>query len=214
MKGYPFFEALPEELNRRLAAIAVPRTWKAGEVIFVRGDRASGFHLVGSGKVRIFVSEPMGKERTLKIATEGELFGEAAVFQRQGYPASSSALTGSLTFFFPKDAMLALIGENPELAFATIGVLSARLQHFAGLLEGSLKELAPRLAGYLLELPEERGVTRLPVKKSELARHLGVTAESLSRALGELKAAGIVKEQTAGALVLDRKLLGERALGL
>ncbi|MDR1312797.1 MAG: Crp/Fnr family transcriptional regulator, partial [Deltaproteobacteria bacterium] len=136
IKGYPFFEALPEELNRRLADLALPRSWKAGDLIFSRGERASGFHLVGDGKVRIFVSEPSGKERTLRIASEGELFGEAAVFQRQGYPASSAAVTAALTFFFPKDAMLALIGENPELAFATIGVLSARLQHFAGLLEG------------------------------------------------------------------------------
>jgi CRP/FNR family transcriptional regulator len=213
MKGYPFFEALPEELNRRLAAIAIQKTWKTGEVIFNRGDRAAGFHLVGSGKVRIFVSEPSGKERTLKIATEGELFGEAAVFQRQGYPASSSALTKASTFFFPKDAMLSLIGANPELAFATIGVLSARLQHFAGLLEGSLKELIPRLAGYLLALPEENGVCRLPVRKVELARHLGVAAESLSRALKELKDEGLVREE-AGNLVLDRLLLEERAEGL
>jgi CRP-like cAMP-binding protein len=123
-------------------------------------------------------------------------------------------VTAALTFVFPKDAMLALIGATPELAFATIGALSARLQHFAGLLAGSLKELLPRLASYLLELPEEGGVCRLPIKKSELARHLGVTAESVSRALGELKSAGIVREKAAGALVLDRKLLGERAEGL
>ncbi|MDR1039434.1 MAG: Crp/Fnr family transcriptional regulator [Deltaproteobacteria bacterium] len=214
MRGYPFFEALPEELNRRLAALAVARNWKAGDLIFSRGDKASGFHLVGGGKVRIFVSEPSGKERTLKIAAEGELFGEAAVFQRQGYPASSAALTAALTFFFPKDAMLSLIGENPELAFATIGVLSARLQHFAGLLEGSLKELLPRLAGYLLELPEENGRCRLPIKKAELARHLGVTAESISRALGELKVSGLIREEVAGAFILNRRLLEERAEGM
>jgi CRP/FNR family transcriptional regulator len=214
MRGYPFFGALPDELNRRLADLAVPRSWRAGEVIFTRGEKVSGFHLVGEGKVRIFVSDPSGKERTLKIAQPGELFGEAAAFQREGYPASSAAVTAALTFFFPKDAMLRLVGENPELAFATIGVLSARLAHFAGLLEGSLKELIPRLAGYLLGLPEEGGRVRLPVKKAELARHLGVTAESLSRALGDLKASGMVTEEGAGLFVLNRPLLEGRAEGL
>jgi CRP/FNR family transcriptional regulator len=214
MRGYPFFCTLPEELNRRLAQLAVPKRWRAGDLIFSRGERVTGFHLVGEGKVRIFVSDPSGKERTLKISGPGELFGEAAVFQHEGYPASSSAVTDSLAYFFPKEAMLRLIGENPDLAFATIGELSGRLRHFAELLEGSLKELLPRLAGYLLRLPESDGRVKLPVKKVELARHLGVTAESLSRALGELKAEGIVREEGAGTLVLERKLLAERAEGL
>jgi CRP-like cAMP-binding protein len=215
LKGFPYLSALPDELNLKLAALAVPKRFKAGETIFARGEKVTGFHLVSDGKVKIFVSDPSGKERTLKIASQGELFGEAAVFQSDGYPASSSALTASGTYYFPKDAMLRLIGESPDLAFATIGILAARLQLFASLLEGTLKELLPRLADYLLRLPDEGGKVRLPVKKVELARHLGVTAESLSRALGDLKAEGsVVREERSGILVLDRKLLEERAEGL
>jgi CRP/FNR family transcriptional regulator len=213
LRGFPFFSALPDELNRRLARLAVPRRWRPGELIFSRGDRVTGFYLAGEGKVRIFVSDASGKERTLKIAGPGELFGEAAVFQSGGYPASSAAITRAVTWFFPRDAMLRLIGEAPELAFATIGALAARLQHLTALLEGGLKELLPRLAGYLLELPELDGRVRLPVKKAELARHLGVTPESLSRALGELKSGGLVKEASPGAFELDREGLEERAEG-
>ncbi|MDR3153925.1 MAG: Crp/Fnr family transcriptional regulator [Deltaproteobacteria bacterium] len=214
LRGFPFFEALPEETLRSLALLAAPRSWGAGDLIFAKGDRASGFHAVGEGRVRIFVSDPSGKERTLKIAGPGELFGEAAVFQGEGYPASSAALTAALTYFFPRDAMLRLIAENPELAFATFGILSARLRHFADLLEGSLKELLPRLAGYLLALPEEGGLVRLPAPKAEVARHLGVTAESLSRTLGELKSMGLAEEREAGLFALDRARLARRSEGL
>jgi CRP/FNR family transcriptional regulator len=214
MDKSPYLRDLPSEVIRGLASAALKKAHGAGELIFSRGDKVTGFYLVTMGKVKVFVSDPSGKERTIKIAESGEFFGEAALFQRAGYPASAAAIVKSQSFYFPKADMLRLIRENPDLAFATIGVLAERLSHFAALLEGSLKESSPRLAAYLLELPEQDGKVKLPVKKVELARHLGLTAESLSRALSDLKARGLISEEKSAITLLKRDLLLKRAEGL
>jgi CRP/FNR family transcriptional regulator len=214
MDKSPYLRDLPSEVIQGLASSALKKTHLAGELIFSRGDKVTGFYLVTMGKIKIFVSDPSGKERTIKIAESGEFFGEAALFQRAGYPAAASAIVKSQSFYFPKADMLRLIRENPDLAFATIGVLAERLSHFAALLEGSLKESSPRLAAYLLDLPEEDGKVRLPVKKVELARHLGLTAESLSRALSDLKARSLISEEKSAITLLRRDLLERHAEGL
>ncbi|MDR2349364.1 MAG: Crp/Fnr family transcriptional regulator [Deltaproteobacteria bacterium] len=213
MLSSPFLQNLTPELVKNLAGIAARKTAKPGEQIFSRGEPALGFHLLSKGKVKIYVSDASGRERTIKIVQRGEFFGEAAIFQREGYPASSEAMTKTESFYFPKREMLRLIGENPELAFATIGIMANRLAHFAALLESSLKEVLPRLAAYVLTLPERGGKIKLPAKKVELARHLGTTAESLSRALGELKTKGVLKEEDNHIIILKRERLTRLADG-
>jgi CRP/FNR family transcriptional regulator len=208
-----FLNRLPEGITAALESIATLQSYKAGQIIFSRGDQVKGVYLLAQGKVRIFVSDPTGKERTIKIVSPGELFGEAALFLKDSYPAFSAAITGTKLFYFLKKDIVELITQNSELALATIGVLANRLSHFASLMESSLKEVLPRLAAYLLELPETDGKIKLPIKKVELARHLATTPESLSRALAELKEEGLVRDEKSFIIILDRKLLGERADG-
>ncbi|MDR2459315.1 MAG: Crp/Fnr family transcriptional regulator [Deltaproteobacteria bacterium] len=213
IKLSPFLEGLPESIIAALESVAILQSYKAGQIIFSRGEHVKGVYLLAEGKVRIFVSDPTGKERTIKIVNPGELFGEAALFLKDAYPAFSSAISQSQTFYVQKKDILKLITENSELALATIGVLANRLSHFASLLEQSLKAVLPRLAAYLLELPESGGKVKLPVKKVELARHLATTPESLSRALADLKDMGIVTDEKPYIVILNRELLEERADG-
>ncbi|MDR2339998.1 MAG: Crp/Fnr family transcriptional regulator [Deltaproteobacteria bacterium] len=210
----PFPDSLKGPLGPVLAPIATPLRVKAGNPIFGQDDTADSVYLVARGKVRVYIPDPSGKERTLRIMGPGETFGEAAVFMDGGYPASSSALADSWVLRFPKGSLLGAIRDNPALAFAVIGVMAGRLRELTTLLGATLKEVGPRLAGYLLSLPENEGKVRLPTTKVELARHLGTSPESLSRALGRLKADGLVREHKSYLIrILDREGLEAFALG-
>jgi CRP/FNR family transcriptional regulator len=182
--------------------------------VFLQGDPADWVFLLCRGKVRVFLTDPSGRERTLRIILPGEPFGEAAAFLDSGYPASSAALEPSLALRFGTSSLAGLVRENPNLALAAIGVLASRLKEMTALLGSGLKEVEPRLAAFLLELPSEAGRVWLPAKKAELARHLGTTPESLSRALGRLKAQGLVREDERYHIsILDRDRLEGIALG-
>ena len=210
-----FFSGLAPELIEQLASIAFFKRYEAGEIIFEEGDPGLGFHLVDKGRVKIFKSSPDGREQLLHIFGPGEPFGEVAIFLGRGYPARAQAMIESQTVFFPREALRNLIAKNPDLAFGLMAVLSQRLVRFAGLLESiTLKEVPARLAAFILSSAEGRDRVELTVTKGQLASTLGATPETISRALGRLKKAGLITEQKPFLTITDRRRLSELADGL
>ena len=126
----PLFEGLSHKQYDELAAIAVEHSYKRGETIFSEGDEGIGFYVLISGKVKIFKLSSEGKEQILHVFGPGEPFGEAPVFAGQQFPAYAETLEKSRIFFFPRDAFIVLIKEDPSLALNMLAILSRRLRKF------------------------------------------------------------------------------------
>jgi CRP/FNR family transcriptional regulator len=90
---------------------------------------------------------------------------------------------------------------------ALIETMARRLNFFWELLESAGERVMPRLASFLLSLPESQGAVQLPMSKSLLAQRLGTTPESLSRSLSRLKSAGIIDPEGRDLVILDRQRL-------
>ncbi len=209
-----FFKGLQPNLTSQLASIATLKRYGAGEIIFDEGDPGRGFHLVAEGRVKVYKSAADGKEHILHLFGPGEPFGEVAIFLGRGYPARAQALSDCQTVFFPREALRRLISENPDLAFGLMAVLSQRLVRFAGLLESiTLKEVPARLAAFILELAQGGDQAELSLTKSQLASLLGTTPETISRAFGRLKSAGLIRERKPYIFVLDYPRLRDLADG-
>lgn len=210
-----FFQGLAPELTEQLAGIASLKSYQAGETIFYDGDPGLGFHLVAEGRVKIFKSAPDGKEQILHLFGPGEPFGEVAIFLGRGYPAQALALVETRTVFFPRAALRDLITRNPDLAFGLMAVLSLRLVRFTALLESvTLKEVPARLASFILDLSGDgRDQVELTVSKGQLASLLGASPETISRALGRLKNAGLISEEKPMLSILDHSRLRDVADG-
>ena len=214
----PLFDGLTGQHYEGLAMIVVDQIIPRGQMIFAQGDEGEGFYVVVSGRVKVFILSPDGKEQTLHIFGAGEPFGEAAVFAGEKFPAHAEALEESRVFFFPRRAFVELIGQNPSLALNMLAVLSRRLRKLASLVEDlSLKEVPGRLAAYLLYLSEVKkgGVeVQLDVSKNQLASLLGTIPETLSRILAKLSREGFIKSTGPRQIqLLDRKGLKELASG-
>jgi CRP/FNR family transcriptional regulator len=206
------FSSLPAESLAKLARLAKPKKIVKGGFVFVKGDKAQGFFLVAKGRVNILAADPNGKERTVKIIKPGETFGEAAIFQKNGYPCSALASVDSSLLFFPGGEMKELLRADGDLALSIIGLLAHKLEHLAGLIRLSLKEVAPKVAERLLAWPHRDDRLVDPPRKSALAKSLGVTPESLSRALTRLKKAGLIGESPT-LVILNRDGLAKVAEG-
>lgn len=210
-----FFAGLAPEISAELAAIASLKKYRTGETIFEEGAPGTGFHLVAEGRVKIYKSSPDGREQILHLFDQGQLFGEVAIFFGRGYPASAQALGPSRTVFFPRQGLLELIGRNPDMAFALLGLMAQRLARFTVLLESvTLKEAPARLAAFILSLAGETDQAELTITKTQLASLLGSTPETISRALGRLKNQALIKEEKPRIIILDRDRLKDVADGL
>ncbi len=217
LKRCALFSALPDEDVNPFAAGARAMERARGERIFHQGDRADGFYVVESGRVKVFQSSPDGREQILHMVETGGSFGEAAVFYGGAYPASASAMTRSRLIHVDGERFLELLESRPDLAVEMMASLSARLMEFTRLIEAlSLREVSARLAKYLLDESARANSTafELPSTKAALAARLGTVAETLSRSLSALSRGKLVETRARKVRILDPTGLARVSAGL
>ena len=200
LRKTPLFAALPDDDLRRVAELAVPRTYARRATVFREGDRADGFFIVVSGKVKVFKLSAEGKEQILHVLEGGQTFAEAVIFEGGGYPAHAGALTDAELLFLPKRPFIALLERYPKVAIRMLASLSRWLKRMTDLVENlALKDVETRLVFYLSEELKARGIPakdgaalELPVAKSVLASRLGTVPETFSRTLKKLQDDGLI----------------------
>jgi CRP-like cAMP-binding protein len=201
------FAGLPDDHIHQLLAIAREKEFSRNEIIFSEGDPANGFYVNADGLVKIYKLSSEGKEQILHIFGPGEPFGEVPVFSGKTFPAYAETLSLCKTLFFPRQAFVKLVSDNPSLALNMIAVLAMRLRHFTVQIENlSLKEVPGRLAAYLLMLAVEQNATKfitLNITKSQLASFLGTIPETLSRMLNRMAAQKLIHVEGRRISLMD-----------
>jgi len=212
----PLFKGLPDRQIEELSRIAIRYSFLKDRIIFSEGDEADGFYVLISGRVKIYKLSKEGKEQILHIIEAQEPFGEVPAFAGKIFPAHAEAIEDSITLFFPRDAIVQLIKNDPSLALNMLALLSLRLRQFTVLVEDlSLKEVPQRLAAYILLIGEREKTDEieLNINKKQLASLLGTIPETMSRILGKMVAKGLIDVQGRRIKLIDKKALEELAYG-
>jgi CRP/FNR family transcriptional regulator len=203
----PLFKGLTPTQIDEISAIAVERKYRRAESIFMEGDEADGFYIVGDGQVKIFKTSLEGKEQILHIYGPGKPFGEVPVFSGSQFPANALALVASRILFLPRKAFVDLISRHPSLSMNMLGELSMRLREFTVQIENlSLKEVPSRLASHLIYLAREQESTELvtlEISKGQLASLLGTIPETLSRIFAKMTALSLIQVKGKEIDLLD-----------
>ena len=201
----PMFEGLPDRHLENLTRIATQRSYDRNEMFFLEGTPGDGFYVAIDGRAKVFKTSSDGKEQILHVFGPHEPFGEVPVFEGGQYPASASALEKCRALFFPRDAFIGLLEQDPSLALNILAILSKRLRRFTEFIEAlSLKEVPGRLAAHLLHLHDKQGSDHitLDVPKGQLANLLGTIPETLSRILGKMTQQDLLRSTGPRAIEL------------
>jgi CRP/FNR family transcriptional regulator len=194
------FATLPDDDLRRVADLAVSRRFAKKEAVFREGDRADGFFIVASGKVKVFKLSGEGKEQILHVLETGQTFAEAVIFEGGGYPAHAETLNDAELLFLPKRPFVDLLERHPKVAIRMLASLSRWVKRMTDLAESlSLKDVETRLVFYLSEELKARGIPakdgaelELAIGKNVLASRLGTVPETFSRTLKKLQVDGLI----------------------
>jgi CRP-like cAMP-binding protein len=179
------------------------RKFSRGASVFRAGDASAGFFLIRSGAVRVFQLDEQGRELDIARLGPGEFLGEAIAFVSERFPFFAQAVEDSEIAFFDRRTVLRAVDNDPATALFFIELLARKCVHLSSRVESlGLKTVRQRLVQYLLNdcSGSSRCVVELPLKKSELAKHLGTVNETLSRALKQMENEGLieVKGKTIG----------------
>jgi CRP/FNR family transcriptional regulator len=187
---------LSDDWIERLGAEAVIRRFTKGVMIFRQGEECPGLYCVGTGLVRIFKVAPSGKDHVLHFADAGKTFGEVAALGEFTLPAYAEAIEDTVCALLPTDRFQTLLKRHHELCRQLLNGMSFWVRQLVGLLEDIvLRDASGRVARHLLAADASGGreAFSLPVMKKDLASHLNVTSETLSRTLRRLADAGLIE---------------------
>ena len=122
---------LPNEAVARLTKQAREQQFAAGQDIFSEGDPGDGLYCLKSGVVDIFHPTPDGQRRVFAQVMPGDIFGEMAVLDALPRSASAAARVDCAVWFVPRESVLCLIEESPELAVKFMREISRRLRELS-----------------------------------------------------------------------------------
>jgi CRP/FNR family transcriptional regulator, cyclic AMP receptor protein len=104
------FSDLSEDELVRLAEVAVPRTYAAGEAVFRAGDTGDTCYVVRDGAVRVTRRHSDGRAITLAELRRGQMFGELALFSGETRSATVEATE-------PTSAVALLAGDTGDTCY-------------------------------------------------------------------------------------------------
>ncbi|MDW9920637.1 cyclic nucleotide-binding domain-containing protein [Sinorhizobium meliloti] len=201
-RSFPIFEEFDSETLCELSGIASYRKWSAGTVIFQRGDQGDYMIVVVSGRIKLSLFTPQGRELMLRQHEAGALFGEMALLDGQPRSADATAVTAAEGYVIGKKDFLALITQRPKTAEAVIRFLCAQLRDTTDRLETiALYDLNARVARFFLatlrqihgsEMPQSVNL-RLTLSQTDIASILGASRPKVNRAILSLEESGAIK---------------------
>jgi CRP/FNR family transcriptional regulator, cyclic AMP receptor protein len=215
LQRVPAFAALgPEELAR-VAEVAVPRQFQAGEVVFREGDESDTCYIVRSGHARATREHPDGRSITLANFGPGDIFGELAMFDNESRSATVDALDRTEAIAILGGDMRRLLREHPDIAVKLIAALGRRLRETnERLARQSFQTVQSRVASVLSQLVAAArsegagdGDVLIRSTQADLAQLAGSSRESASRFLAVLERAGIITQGRGRLVVHDAEAL-------
>lgn len=216
LRELPHFRALPGDLVDSIASGCKLRTFDAGVLVFLEREPCRAFFAVRSGGVKLYRSQPDGREQVVNTLHAGATFAEAALLTFGRYPVSAAATeTPTELLEVGGEPLLRLFREDERLGPAMVASLSMRLVALVERVEElSTIQAGERLARWLLRQPSRMdgsaSVIELALAKKELAAHLAMTPETLSRLLRRWHEDGWIESERSSVRVLR----GERLVAL
>jgi CRP/FNR family cyclic AMP-dependent transcriptional regulator len=212
----PVFSALSSEELAKVAQVAVPRRFEAGEVVFKEGDEGSTCYVVRSGRARAVREHPDGRSITLAHFGPGDIFGEMAMLDGERRSATVESIEGTEAIAILSGDMHRLLREYPDISVKLIAALGRRLRETNDrLARQSFQTVQSRVATVLAELVataraggDNDGDVVIAATQAELAQLAGSSRESASRFLAVLERAGIISQGRGKLTVHDAEALG------
>ncbi|MCP3460484.1 helix-turn-helix domain-containing protein [Bradyrhizobium sp. CCGUVB23] len=186
-------------------------TYKKGREIYGEKEPAEYVYLVTRGAVRSYKLLSDGRRQIGAFHLVGDIFG----LENGGTHRFTTEAVVETTLRLMKRHSLELVAEKDTLVSRDLlGLTTSNLQHAENhmLLLGRKTSLE-KVAAFLLEMDERltaAGIISLPMSRRDIADYLGLTLETVSRAVSQLHKAGILEfigNTQREIAILDRGLL-------
>ncbi len=192
LSGLSLFENIQAvEIESMLPQLKIKK-YQKGEIFSFDINNRPRLYLTFIGQFKLTKINERGDEMILRVVNAGEVI--SPMHFSHYYDVSAEFIKDTTLLYFSEETINKLVKENPKFAKNIINMLAESVQSLMVTAEvWRLKNTKERL-GWFLASVNNANLGKLPISKSLLASYLGMTPESLSRALKKLSEEGIKLE--------------------
>jgi CRP/FNR family transcriptional regulator len=181
----------------RVVPMPTVQTLAPGGCVFFEGDAAEHVYDLVEGVLRLSKLLPDGRRQILGFCQAGALVGFVPGAE---HAHTAEAVTAVKLRRYPRAKLDRLIEDDPSVGRRLLARLAQELRAAEELmLLLGRKSAAERLASFLLALAATAGgrrgdglVVELPMSRGDIGDYLGLTLETVSRVISQLKARGLI----------------------
>ncbi len=208
VRTYSFCRCLDEDKLQVFSNISFEKSFSNKENIFLQNDPSNYLYNITEGNVKIYQLLDDGRIQIIGFLYPGDFFGS---YRNNKYNYCAEAIGELKTCVFDQKILDKYLDENPILAKELLNKTSFELTLAQDRLTvlGKLNA-GERLVKFLLNISEQRNrigwknnPISLPMTRQDIADYLGITIETVSRELSNLKTSNIIKIITSKQIYLS-----------
>jgi CRP-like cAMP-binding protein len=191
--------------------------WGRHQVLFRADGSATNLHKITSGAVAISMAMSGARRQIVAFLFTGDICGFALSDGRYGFDCEAISRTTTCTISMSRVHELTI--SDPDVAEALERRLSRAYnrvaEHLVAVGQLDAKERVVYFLRRLCQSYTERGMPaaplQLPMTRLDIADHLGMRFETLSRALTQLKGRHLIDLPDANTVVLNDRMINRFA---
>jgi CRP/FNR family transcriptional regulator, cyclic AMP receptor protein len=170
------------------------KVYQKNTVLIPPGVPSPACYVVRSGRVRVYVSAPNGKELTLSLPGLGEPVGDLGLLEEAPYVGTAVTLTPATLLVVPRTSFGACLAAHPDFALEFLRLAAQRIAHLTSLVQRlAFDDVQSRIMALLAALAQDQEGARVVEQQlthQEIADMIGATRETVCRGMKELYGSG------------------------
>ena len=186
---------------------------------FSQGDPADAIYFIQSGKVKLTVVSPQGKEAVLAMLGPRDFFGEGCLVGQAFRVSTALAMEASTVFRVEKQSMLLGLHGQPNLSEKfTAALLARNINLEEDLCDQLFNQSEKRLARVLLKLsrlgqhPDMPNAKMPRLSHETLAEMVGTTRSRVTFFMNKFRKLGLIEYKGTGDITVRDELIRDIVL--
>ncbi len=208
----PIFSSLEPRQRQELERLIAYSSYSAGQLFHSPHEIGAQIFVLRSGRVRIYKLSPEGRALTLLVLEAPTIFGEMCLVGQRSHDTFAETMTESVVGVMARELMQQILADHPAVALAVMELMGQRIRMMENkLADIAFKSVPQRLASLLLSLagvpPNQISVSPAPrmvrYTHQQLADMIGSYRETVTKAIGELREAGLIHIEDEAIALTD-----------
>lgn len=196
------FRDLAPGQRAQIERLIAYNVYPSGQIFHSPNEYGEQLFVLRSGRVRIYKLSPEGRALTLAVLEPLTIFGEMTLVGQWMHDSFAEAMSECVIGIIGRDTLRQILATYPEVALAFMELMGQRLRAMENkLADIAFKNVPQRLATVLLNLagvPSGQTSADYPptvvrYTHQQLAEMIGSYRETVTKAIGEFREAGLIR---------------------